>query len=533
MDRYFLASVIVVTGLIAQPLGGAVAQQAPALGTPAPNVSPPSVPAPPTPVPFGDAVLKAANDLFSKARLPADAPSKVQLVIDPLIDGMTGAQSRATQDMGRRISQLVATSYQNYEVRPFSAESITKSPVVLIGTLTPINNATNRSDGVRDAYRICLALADLKTKKIISKGVARVKPETVDATPTRYFNDTPVFSKDAATEAYIKSCQGTQPGDAINEVYADRILVSALINDAFDAYEGERYQDAVELYRSALHTPGGEQLRVLNGLYLSSWKLKRREQTAEAFRRIVDYGLANERLGVKLLFRTGSAQLLPEKTTNAPYDMWLKQIAEGAAAKNACLEVTGHTSPSGTAALNDRLSQLRAQYIKERVEEVKPQLVTHTIAGGLGSRQNLIGTGKDDATDVLDRRVEFKILDCADMDARRASLLGSEITKTPTIIAARAPAVVSPTPASVAGIPVTQLDVSAIPALNREGVRRVQQVLKDKGFDPGLIDGVTGPRMQDAVRAFQKQYGIASNGGVDNQTLLALGEAELASQSNR
>ena len=198
-----------------------------------------------------------------------------------------------------------------------------------------------------------------------------MNPDTVDTTPTSYFNDTPVFSKDAATEAYIKSCQGTQPGDAINEVFADRILVAALINDAFDAYEDKRYQDASELYRSALHTPGGEQLRVLNGLYLSNWKLKRREQTTEAFRRIVDYGLANERLGVKLLFRKGSAQILPEANTDAPYDMWLRQIAEGAAAENTCLEVTGHTSPSGPAALNDRLSQLRAEYIKERVGEAR------------------------------------------------------------------------------------------------------------------------------------------------------------------
>jgi hypothetical protein len=75
--------------------------------------------------------------------------------------------------------------------------------------------------------------------------------------------------------------------------------------------------------------------------------------------------------------------------------------------------------------------------------------------------------------------------------------------------------------------------VNKVPTLNRDGVRRVQQVLKDKGFDPGPVNGVPGARMKDAVSAFQTRYGIASNGDVDNQTLLALGEAELASQSNR
>jgi murein L,D-transpeptidase YcbB/YkuD len=87
--------------------------------------------------------------------------------------------------------------------------------------------------------------------------------------------------------------------------------------------------------------------------------------------------------------------------------------------------------------------------------------------------------------------------------------------------------------AAGAGIPVTELDVTKVPALSRDGVRRVQQALKDKGFDPGPVNGVTGARLKDAVNAFQARYGIGSNGEVDNQTLLALGEAELASQSNR
>jgi hypothetical protein len=89
------------------------------------------------------------------------------------------------------------------------------------------------------------------------------------------------------------------------------------------------------------------------------------------------------------------------------------------------------------------------------------------------------------------------------------------------------------TGAAVTGIPVTELDVTRVPALSRDGIRRVQQALKDKGFDPGPVNGVVGARLRDAVNAFQTRYGIGSNGEVDNQTLLALGEAELASQSNR
>ena len=115
--------------------------------------------------------MKAANDLFSKANLNG-APDKVTLVIDPLIDGVTGAQSKATHLEEKRITDLVKSTYPRFEVARFSSDAVAKAPVVLIGTFTAVNNA-GVAGGAKDAYRICLALADMKTKTIISKGVAR------------------------------------------------------------------------------------------------------------------------------------------------------------------------------------------------------------------------------------------------------------------------------------------------------------------------------------------------------------------------
>ena len=44
---------------------------------------------------------------------------------------------------------------------------------------------------------------------------------------------------------------------------------------------------------------------------------------------------------------------------------------------------------------------------------MEPQLTPRTIANGVGSRENLVGIGKDDESDALDRRVEFKVLGSA------------------------------------------------------------------------------------------------------------------------
>ena len=73
-----------------------------------------------------------------------------------------------------------------------------------------------------------------------------------------------------------------------------------------------------------------------------------------------------------------------------------------------------------------------------------------------------------------------------------------------------------------------KFDMDAVPSLNEEKVRRVQQALQSKGFDPGPIDGVIGRRTEDAIRGFQDRYGISTSAKVDNQTLYALGTPDLA-----
>jgi len=381
--------------------------------TAAPAQAPPAAaapPPPPTPIPFDAALLKAANDLLSKANLNG-APDKVTLVIDPLIDGVTGAQSKATHLEEARITDLVKSNYPRFQVARFSSESIAKAPVVLVGTFTAVNNA-GVANGAKDAYRICLALADMRTRTIISKGVSRALPAGIDPTPTAFFADSPVFAKDASTDSYVKTCQGTKVGDNVDQVYADRIVIASLVNDGIQAYDEGRYRDALDVYQSALKTPGGEQLRVFNGIYLANYKLHRSRAAMSAFGKVVDYGLKGDKLAVKFLFKPGSTQFASDRSIRGPYSAWLETIAERTSAKQGCLEVVGHTSATGLPAVNDRLSGLRADYIKDRLESEQGSLRGRLVAAGRGSREMIVGTGRDDASDSLDRRVELKVMQC-------------------------------------------------------------------------------------------------------------------------
>jgi outer membrane protein OmpA-like peptidoglycan-associated protein len=341
-----------------------------------PQASPPAPPA--LPLPFEDALQRAATDLFTKANIPAGS-DKVELVIDPLIDGVSGAQSVATHSMEKRIAELVQRSYPRFGIQRFSGDVLARAPVVLVGTFTAVNNA-GVANGPRDAYRICLALADLRSKSILSKGVARSKPDGIDVTPTPAFADSPVWAADAATEAYIKTCQGTKPGDPINPLYAERIHTSALVSDGIIEYDAKRYREALAFYRVALRMPGGDQLRVRNGIYLTNWKLNRRDDATDSFGGVVDYSLNTQKLSVRLLFKPGSTQFLDDQQITAPYSMWLSQIATRAVEHNVCLEIVGHTSPTGPAQVNERLSVLRAQFIKDLLQGSEPRLAKRLIS---------------------------------------------------------------------------------------------------------------------------------------------------------
>jgi Putative peptidoglycan binding domain len=59
---------------------------------------------------------------------------------------------------------------------------------------------------------------------------------------------------------------------------------------------------------------------------------------------------------------------------------------------------------------------------------------------------------------------------------------------------------------------------SAGSTAGQQDVRQVQEALKDKGHDPGPIDGVMGSQTKQALRDFQKANGLKQTGTLDTQT---------------
>jgi outer membrane protein OmpA-like peptidoglycan-associated protein len=335
------------------------------------------------------------------------------LVIDPLIDRATGTETATTRAMSRRIAARVEERHPGYVLQPFTLASLEARPLVLLGAITGVitGGSLTNSTATPGAYRIWAVLADLRSGTVVAHETAWVRPEEVDQTPTAFHRDSPGWLPDPAAAAYLRVCAGN-PGDPIDPIWLQALRAEVLLAEAIAAYEAERYDSALSLYAAAAAEPAGGQLRTYNGLYLSNTALGRRAATEQAFAGLVDYGLARKQLAVKFLFRPGGTGFWPDPAISGAYPMWLRQIARRTDANDACLDVTGHASPTGDATANEQLSLARARRIRSRLVALAPGLGERTTAEGVGARQPLIGTGADDVTDLLDRRVEFRPSDC-------------------------------------------------------------------------------------------------------------------------
>lgn len=59
----------------------------------------------------------------------------------------------------------------------------------------------------------------------------------------------------------------------------------------------------------------------------------------------------------------------------------------------------------------------------------------------------------------------------------------------------------------------------------------LQQALKDKGHDPGAIDGRMGPQTRTALKNYQKAEGLRATGRLDSDTRAKLGMASSSTRS--
>jgi tetratricopeptide (TPR) repeat protein len=219
-----------------------------------------------------------------------------------MLDAATGQQTAATVLLENRVSRAAREQ-----------DAALRDPAVPVGEPGPRAYLPHRHDdrvegdnaSRKRALQIHLALTDLKSGTVVAQASALAKDEGLDHTPLAYYRDSPVLVKDKVIEGYART-SATPPGQRGDAFYLERIAAATVINEATALYNQERYVEALGQYRSALAMPTGEQIRVMNGIYLTTAKLGRTAEAEQAFGRVVALGIAYNELGVKFLFNPGS-----------------------------------------------------------------------------------------------------------------------------------------------------------------------------------------------------------------------------------
>src|SRR5262247_4369713 len=227
----------------------------------------PAPPPPPTPVPtadtsersFDEALAVATDSLVAQLQQrPSTKPeARRAVVIDPMVDAVSGQQTATTHLLEQRVAERLQSSSQ-LDVMPFQVANLSQAQYLLTGTMARV--ASSQS-GAPTVFQLNLALTDLKDGTVVAQASSRARDEGLDTNPTPYYRDSPVVVKDRVVDGYIATSQ-TAPGQAADPVYFERVATATLISAATTAYDTQNYADALTLYRNAEGTASGAQLRV-------------------------------------------------------------------------------------------------------------------------------------------------------------------------------------------------------------------------------------------------------------------------------
>jgi outer membrane protein OmpA-like peptidoglycan-associated protein len=179
------------------------------------------------------------------------------------------------------------------------------------------------------------------------------------------------------------------------------------------AYEKGNYQLALKAFQNAVRLNAPPILVALSGEFMCLRKLGKEKRANQAFHLLLANSIKQrQRVDFRLLFKVGSPYFLENKVLVTRYAWRLRHLACYVKESGTCLEIIGHCSHTGNEKYNDRLSLQRAKLVQGIMAVTYPGIKQKTKVIGMGWRENIVGTGTDNVTDAIDRRVEFKVVDC-------------------------------------------------------------------------------------------------------------------------
>jgi outer membrane protein OmpA-like peptidoglycan-associated protein len=361
---------------------------------------------------FNEAIHTAVQQIFDqvkKQELLGMPMGKTVFMLDPVIDANTAEVNRAGQAVEVALREEATRASDKYAFVKLSPENYDSAKYLVSGAI--LYDALAPGDR-KKLYKLALSVVDLKSGKVVASSEAWIADAKIDVTPTASYQDSPMYLKDKRVAGQVETAQ-MAPGSQAEATYFNSIPTAALLTKADGAYEAAQYEQSLSMYKAASLRPDGQLMKTYAGLYQTNRKLARMGDAEVAFGQLVNIGFQNNNISTKLFFNVASTEFISDQDLRTQYAIWLRQIAKLFVKNNACMLIVGHSSHTGSESFNEQLSMHRAATVQGIMQKDFAQIQQRSRAMGRGWTENIIGTGSDDAQDAIDRRVEFRITDCA------------------------------------------------------------------------------------------------------------------------
>lgn len=366
-----------------------------------------------TPLSFESAVRIAAGKIFKDGQLkqgPLVYVRKPLFVIDQIVNSDTG---EATVTCRKAAELAIAESRENFPniiVEQMNSDNVTRATYIIVGVLSQeLNTIANTK-----IPHLFFSLLDAKSGQIVSSVDIWIANRGLSFEPTPVYKDSPMYIRDNRVAALIATAKA-QAGALADTEYFDTLETSALLDEAGSFYDKGNFSKSLALFARAVERTDGKVMRTFAGLYQNFIKMGKVEEAKVAFFQLLYLGIADKNLSIKFLFKVDSTEFYGSPEDLIEYAIWVEEIAEVLKENGSCVEVIGHASKSGSFEYNNQLSLRRASAVQKSLSREYPAIRKMTKSSGRGFTENIIGTGTNDFRDAIDRRVEFKIIDCKDL----------------------------------------------------------------------------------------------------------------------
>lgn len=370
------------------------------------------IPTKPAYLEFDEGIRQLSNGLLTEL-IKKVKPDLMVAVVNPFLDSDSGQVLQASFDIEALLINEAHKQFQFINISRLTSANLRNAQYIINGVIKYQGNNTTLA---KKLYQVSASIVDLKTKTIVTNGTVWIASAQLNYQPMPSYEDNPMYIKGKRLKSITKTVE-SPIGTQVDADYYKLTEINAQLVTAQSAYDNGNYKLAHQLFKQLIQQPEGQMIETYGGLYAASFKLGNYREAERHFTKMILIGVENGNIPIKLLFKSNLTEFLKIPELQQQYALWLRQIS--LYFKNHsqhCVNIIGHTSRSGEDDYNKNLSKQRANIIQDQMRQIFQDIIYRSKTIGKGWTETIVGTVPDSFENAIDRRVEFKIVDCDGTD---------------------------------------------------------------------------------------------------------------------